>query len=162
AENSYIHFDPRTDAYLLFMRPSRRLGIWDPVHYRFSQTSDAECCPPGSGIASFVSPDGALITLISGNPLFADGSSIHLWNARDLKPITRPSSHSTPIRDMAFSPDSRTLASVANEKAVKLWDLATRRECLSIEHPNLVTQQGIGIGKTIGFSRDSRTLVIAV
>jgi len=66
--------------------------------------------------------------------------------------------HGTQIRCLAFSPDSRTLASCGGQYNqpgdVSLWDVATGRLVHSLPGP----RQGVG---TVDFSPDGKTLVAA-
>jgi WD40 repeat protein len=60
--------------------------------------------------------------------------------------------HKDGVESVAFSPDSRRLASGSRDKTVKVWDLASGKEMLSLEghkHPVL----------SVSFSSDGRRLV---
>ena len=58
--------------------------------------------------------------------------------------------HGAPVRSLAFSPDSKTLATGSDDKTVKLWDVNTRQELATLGHANSVN--------SVAFSPDSKTL----
>ena len=63
------------------------------------------------------SPDGKLIA--TGN-----GKSVKLWDAANGQELKTFSGHTDQIWSVAFSPDSKRLASGSHDKSVKVWDIA--------------------------------------
>ena len=59
--------------------------------------------------------------------------------------------HSAPPRQLAFSPDSKILATSGVDSVVKLWSLADGKLVRALRHPEGVT--------SIAFSRDGQWLV---
>ncbi|MFZ0038799.1 MAG: caspase family protein [Candidatus Acidiferrales bacterium] len=80
--------------------------------------------------------------------LFGLGVCVSAWAQKP--ELVVETGHSMFILSMAFSPDSRILASGAADGTIKLWDLATGHELRS-----LATHGGI---LTVAFSPDGRTL----
>jgi len=75
---------------------------------------------------------------------------MQLWDLKTRRVVQSFLGHSSWIRAIALHPDGRTLAS-ASGGAIKLWDLATGEEKLTLEAP----------ATTLQFSADGHTLVAA-
>jgi WD40 repeat protein len=76
--------------------------------------------------------DVACVALSPDAQVVASGGldlSIHFWDAFSGQPeFTIEARNAGTIWSAAFSPDGKTLATVHANGAIKLWDLATRRE----------------------------------
>ncbi len=92
-----------------------------------------------------------------------DDRTIRLWNVASGEPIAIFRGHTAPVRGVAFSPDGNRLASVSggHNKAeshlaseVKLWDLATGQEVLTL-------RERTAFATDIAFSPDGRRLATA-
>ncbi|MGR6920440.1 WD40 repeat domain-containing protein [[Actinomadura] parvosata] len=56
----------------------------------------------------------------------ARGRAVRLWDAATSRPLGGPiARQSKPLMDIAFSPDARTLATVALDTGARLWDVAS-------------------------------------
>ncbi len=73
-----------------------------------------------------------------------DTRTVQLWSAETLElkydlPISLdkdiPKSDSDGVRILEFTPDGKTLASAGADRTVKLWDVATGQELLTLEGP---------------------------
>ena len=95
------------------------------------------------------SADGTLLVTGYGNR-----RSVELWNWSPLVRRGELLGHGEPITATAFSPESRTLASGDAAGVVKLWDIATGEELLTLE-PHA------GPIGPIRFSPDGRTLAVS-
>ena len=77
---------------------------------------------------------------------------ILLWSEERLELIREFPGHGVGCGKLAFSPDGKTLASAGDDRMVKLWDVATGEELLTLEK----------YGSVVGdphFSPDGRSLV---
>ena len=115
---------------------------------RFTFTHDPVPDPAYSGHPGIFSPDGGLIAL----GLKEQG--IRLWDASDLSPIGRPLRRTGgEVKDLAFSPDGRTLAAVSREGEATIWHVDSRS---LFRGPFNVG----GIGYAVSISADGTILAI--
>ncbi len=77
----------------------------------------------------------------------------YLWNQAH-QDLCTLQGHTGVVYTVAFSPDSRLLASASQDQTVRLWDMAGQREVASLPHPG---QEIIALA----FSPDGRTLATA-
>jgi WD40 repeat protein len=80
-----------------------------------------------------------------------DGS-VQFWDLETNSPLTPPlPGHTARIRDLAFSPDGRLLASAGDDKVIIVWDVASRQELAHLHgHSDQVM--------SVAFSPDSKVL----
>jgi WD40 repeat protein len=93
------------------------------------------------------------ISVAAGAKVFATASHeqrVSLWDSATRKVVARFRGHTGSVWASALSPDGTVVATGSSDGTTKLWD-GTARDSALIEHGSLIA----------GFSRDSRTLVLA-
>jgi WD40 repeat protein len=97
--------------------------IWEPRNGRIMTLS-------GNGPHIFTvafSPDGKLLatTTMAAN-------EVRLWDLPSLSLVAQLRGHVAGVVTVAFSPDGKTLATGANDRKIKLWNVATRQEVATL------------------------------
>src|SRR5207253_1860960 len=64
----------------------------------------------------------------------ADGT-VHVWDVNTRAEVAVLGKHNAPVRDVAFSPDGRLLASAgeAGDSLVRVWDIRTKEQVRVLE-----------------------------
>jgi WD40 repeat protein len=100
---------------------------------------------PGSAPQLTLSPDGTMVAVLT---VFE--SSISVWNTASGSSL-RTISESSAVRGIAFSPDSRLLATAGEDRSVKLWNVVSGEIVRTLSgHSDPVN--------TVAFSPDGRLL----
>jgi WD40 repeat protein len=107
----------------------------------------AKHAPPDFFRTVALSPDGQLV-VTSQSP--TKQPVVRLWDAAG-REVGELSGHTASVHGLAFSPDSRRLATTGGDKTVRVWDVAARRELFSMAAPQ--TEENLA-----GFSPDGRRL----
>jgi eukaryotic-like serine/threonine-protein kinase len=178
---SYAAFSP-DDRYLLIQYSVARRALWDLVNQRlipvpwdkiesvhFAAAGEVEvlledghliCWNPSTGRTksrSFSRPCQLVKTSFSRDGRFLASVDpktwrILLWSAPTLELMREFPGHGVACRWLAFSPDQKTLASAGDDRMVKLWDVDTGEELITLEKYGSVVDDP-------RFSPDGRTLV---
>lgn len=85
---------------------------------------------PSPGFAAAFSPDSKLLAISSG--LSSPEDDIRLLDVAQGRVVGTFSGHKQGIFALAFSPDGLTLASASDDSTLKLWNVASRQELLSL------------------------------
>jgi WD40 repeat protein/serine/threonine protein kinase len=150
-------------------RPDRVLTGWNP-HTGEIDTALAgikfnslpEAFVPGSGFqqGSAKSPDGTMIAQVSEITSYHgasrskeySGSAVIVRKSHTGEVLYTLAGHSAEVVSMAFSPDSRRLATASFDRTVKLWDMQTGQDVFTL----LGHTAGV---VSVGFSPDGNQVV---
>jgi WD40 repeat protein len=83
---------------------------------------------PGSFGDTVLSPDGRLLATV-------ESGDIQIRRLPTAEVVGVLKGHTRKGPRLAFSPDGRTLASIADDRTVRLWHIATQRELLQFQSP---------------------------
>jgi WD40 repeat protein/serine/threonine protein kinase len=79
------------------------------------------------------SPDGRLLAAAGGHHFSGRPADVLIFDAATGgEPVQRLTGHTRSVLGLAFSPDGRRLASGSEDLAVKLWDVATGKEAITL------------------------------
>jgi WD40 repeat protein/serine/threonine protein kinase len=127
---------------------NNNVQFWDVATWKLRANPDAHL--RGAGCLAF-SPDSKLLATGSHD------RTVKLWSVATAAELATLEGHSKLVEGVAFSPDGKLLASCdaiwdqpARPGEVKVWDVATRKELLSLVHSAGVF--------CLAFSPDGKTL----
>jgi RNA polymerase sigma factor (sigma-70 family) len=100
-----------------------------------------------------LSPDGKLLATGEFSPGWP-AHTIRLWDVETGKEIRKIEGHKGGIVSLAFSPDSKTLASGSADKTVRLWQAATGEELREFTNH-------LGPVPFVAFDKDGTTIISA-
>lgn len=118
------------------------IRLWDLT----AETPGAHVLESGSDAAQLAgAPDGQSLA-------FSHGNTIILWEAKS-EERTDLGAHEALITHLAFSPDGRTLASIAADRTLMLWNVSAKQLRVRLQIPHAVS--------ALAFSPDGRRLATA-
>jgi WD40 repeat protein len=98
--------------------------------------------------------NGSILAL-GGEGNWAEGNHLQLLDVSTKKVIHSLAGHNKPINSVAFSPDGQTLASGSQDGSVKLWDVKSGKELLTLSDDNGFPDKVT----SVAFSSDGQILV---
>ena len=107
----------------------------------------------GKGVLSDmkVSPDGTRLAIASSSGIWLyDVNAKEKMNRTEIALLT---GHKGAVRHLTFSPDSSMIASIGNDKTIRLWETSTGKHLVT-----LTTPKPTGEFHSIKFVRDGKTL----
>ena len=139
-----FHPDGRT----LVASDGIRLGVWNTTDW-----ADRMLPVASTGLSPLVvfSPDGQLLATTDG--AFSD-CPVLLRETSRYTPLRALRGHTALVRDMAFSPDGKRLASASDDRSVKVWDTGTGLALLTIRRAGFEP-------RSVAFSPDGYLLAAA-
>jgi WD40 repeat protein len=141
-----VLFSPDGRLLAAFQR-SNLVELWD-VASRSLRTNLLVEPPLGFSVA--FSPDGRLLATVADPDDLEN--AVQLWSTDTANLVGRCVGHKQPVLAVAFAPDGRTLASAGADATIKLWNVATQQELLSV-------RQSANLPLDLRFSPDGRLLV---
>jgi eukaryotic-like serine/threonine-protein kinase len=145
SEASRARFSPDGRILAAYQRDAG-VELWDMVTHTLRTRLSAESPP----LALAFSPDSQLVATTPG-PEDLD-NAVRIWDAQTGKEFGVCTGHKQAVWSVAFSPDGATLATASDDSTLRLWNVATQQELLSVR------RLGGGL-RGLRFSPDGQLLV---
>jgi WD40 repeat protein len=164
-----VVFDPQGERLATLSETGRKsvaLRVWHALPTEegqktapmFSYPFQASASGPGLwNLPGLVfSPDGVRLACGRDNTVLIWNLSPHCPGDKTA-PAVVLEGHTRPVRDQAFSPDGKRLATASDDETVRIWDPATGQELLCFDSPRdgIPGYRGIGC---LAFSPDGKRL----
>ncbi|HKI30698.1 MAG TPA: hypothetical protein VKA46_02315 [Gemmataceae bacterium] len=134
---------------LVSSHQDRVFRIWDPVTAKEVRQVSPSAIP--NVAVAFVGrvrffPDGKALALI-------EDWAVRALDAEDGKELRWFGGHTAPIAALTFAPDNKHMATVAGDRAARVWDLATGKTIAKLPLP-------LGGGRELAYAADGKTLAV--
>ncbi len=107
-----------TTAYLATGSSDSKINFWNPTNYSLSRQINN-----GAGV-------NTIISLFNNQVATTSGFSIRIWNILNNSLIKTFICHSSPLNQLAISPNQLMIASASNDFTSKVWNISSG-ECIS-------------------------------
>jgi WD40 repeat protein len=145
-EAQRVLFSPDGRTLAAFTR-TNGIAIWDVASQKLRTNLIVD---PAPGMAAGFSPDGRILALGARNDDVEN--AVRLLDVQSGKLIGSCLGHKQGIVSVCFSPDGRTLASAGDDSTLRLWNVSSQQELLTIRRLG-------GTLQALMFSPDGQMLV---
>lgn len=105
-----------------------------------------------SNVVPLLAPDGKTLADVSANPITGGAARLRLWDAATGKQVRELAEMGNGASLLVFSPDGKTLASLANNQTLFFYDTASGKELFNLP--------GTGNVPVLLYSPDSKILAL--